>query len=70
MGDLLRLICGHKFFALATVSGFAVNFTPDGRRAEKTKTQEFETIKETGKIGSMIMHCMNVISKLRERQKR
>lgn len=64
------IACRREFFALATAPGHAVNFVPDGRRAEKTKTQEFEAIKETSKMGSAITRCMNVTSKLRERQKR
>ena len=33
---------GFKFFVLATMMGFVVNFTPDGRIAEKKGEQEYE----------------------------
>ena len=59
--------CGYKFFVLATIVGFVVNFTPDGRRAEKNGNQEYEK-GDGGKIETMILHVMDCIDKFRKRQ--
>ena len=56
---------GYKFFALSTVKGFIVNFTPDGRA---TKKNEYETKSSSGKIQSMMEHLIQTIFDLKERQ--
>ena len=38
---------GFKFFVLATIIGFVINFTPDRRIAEKKGDQEYEHNKKT-----------------------
>ena len=60
---------GYKFFVLATKLGYIVNFTPDGRTAEKKDLQEYKTDRSTGKIESMIIHVLSVLTKIKERQK-
>jgi len=37
---------GFNFFVLSTVEGFVVKFTPDGRTATKTGTQEYSADKK------------------------
>lgn len=60
---------GYKFFVLATRCGFVVNFTPDGRSAEKEKKQEYKS-DGSGKIQSMILHLLKIIERLKQKQKR
>ena len=60
---------GYKYFVLATTRGFTVNFTPDGRSAEKNGKQEYEMDKTKGKIECMVNHVTKVIDKFRARQK-
>ena len=63
-------ICkGYKFFVLATTLAYIVNFTPGGRTAEKKDLQEYKTDRSTGKIESMIIHVLSVLTKIKERQK-
>ena len=59
---------GYKFFVLATLFGFVVNFTPDGRSAEKTGQQEYKQDKSIGKIKSMILFVTNVLNEIKERR--
>lgn len=60
---------GFKFFVLATKEGFIVNFTPDGRTAEKNNKQEYDTHNSSsGKIEKMILFVMKIIDKFKERQ--
>ena len=57
---------GYKFFVLATTNGFVVNFTPDGRTAEKKAQQEYELNKSIGKKESMILFVTSVLDRIRE----
>ena len=59
---------GYKFFVLATIIGFVVNFTLDSHRAEKTGNQEYEQ-GDNGKIGGMVLFIMSIIDKLKDRQR-
>ena len=61
---------GFKWFVLTTFNGFVVNFTPDGRTAEKENSQEYEKCSEQGKIESMIMYVTNIIKIFCDRQNR
>ena len=38
----IPISCGHKFSVLAIVSGFVINFTPDGHTAEKNGLKNME----------------------------
>ena len=60
---------GYKFFVLATKLGYIINFTPDGRTEAKKDEQEYKTSCSTGKIESMIIHVLSVLTKIKERQK-
>ena len=65
---------GYKFFVLATKDGFVVNFTPDGRSAQKNKQQEYQQDDQSskssaGKIETMILYVMNVIERFKDKQK-
>ena len=62
---------GFKFFVLATKNGFVINFSPDGRTAAKKVADgkmDYEVNVEHGKIGSMILHLVESIVKLKEKQ--
>ena len=60
---------GYKFFVLAVATlGFIINFTPDGRLAEKNGNQEYEKNGESGKIQTMILHVVQIINRFRETQ--
>ena len=59
---------GYKFFVLSTTKGFIVNFTPDGRTAEKKKEQEY-TAGSLGKIESMILFVVEIINRIKTKQK-
>ena len=63
---------GYKLFTLTTFRGFIVNFTLDGRTAatgkNKKGTQEYEMLRGSGKIHSMILHVTGVIDRFKERQ--
>ena len=59
---------GYKLFVLATKNGYVVNFTPDGRSATVRGEQEYENDKSKGKIESMIMYILSVISDLKDVQ--
>ena len=52
---------GYKFFVLSTINGFIVNFTPDGRTAARKENQEYENVKNKGKIESMILFVCGII---------
>ena len=60
---------GYKFFVLATRCGFVVNFTPDGRSAQKERKQEYQQSDGNGKIQSMILHVLKIIDRLKSKQK-
>ena len=57
---------GYKFFVLATLFGFVVSFTPDGRSASKSnrKLDYDSKNKEFEKVGSMILFLLSSISEL------
>ena len=59
---------GCKLFVLATKNGYVVNFTPEGRSAPVRGEQEYENDKSKGKIESMIMYVLSVISDLKDVQ--
>ena len=61
---------GYEFFVLATLFGFIVSFTPDGRSAAKSggKLDFNLKNKEFGKIGSMILFIVSSISILVNKQ--
>eukprot|EP00957_Ditylum_brightwellii_P042194 3195742-Ditylum_brightwellii.AAC.1 len=59
---------GYKLFALSTTMGFAVNSTPDGKTAAKSKQQKYKTL-QSGKIESMILYVVSIISHLCDKQK-
>ena len=59
---------GYNFFVLATRCGFVVNFTPDGRSAQKESKQEYKS-DGNGKIQSMILHVLKIIDRLKRKQK-
>ena len=61
---------GYKFFCLATKEGYIINFTPNGRTAAKSQTQEYKADKKFGKIESMIIHVLSVIKKLNKNRKK
>ena len=62
---------GFKFFVLATIQGFVVNFSPDGRTAAKSDKVDYDINNvEFGKIGSMIMYLVDSVTKLLEKQSR
>ena len=61
---------GYKFFVLCTSLGYVLNFTPDGRTANKTKQQEYLAEASVGKIESMILHLVEVVDRFRDRQQK
>ncbi len=51
---------GFKFFVLATMQGFVVNFSPDGPTAAKSDRIDYNINNlKFDKIGSMIMYLVN-----------
>ena len=58
----------YKFFVLVTSYGFVINFTPDGRSAEKRAEQEYNKNKSIGKIESMILFVTSVLDEIKERR--
>ena len=60
---------GYKFFVLTTFFGFIVNFTPDGRKAAREDTLEYTNESGMGKVESMIMYVLNVIHRLKKKQR-
>ena len=60
---------GYNFFVLTTFFGFIVNFTPDGRKAARENTLEYTNESGMGKIESMIMYVLNVIHRLKKKQR-
>ena len=52
---------GYNFFALSTITGFIINFTPDGRTAAKKNKQEYKNVNNKGKIESMILYVCSII---------
>ena len=61
---------GYKLFCLTTSNGFCVNFTPDGRAAEKKGEQEYDKNDTKGKIQSMVLHVTDIVSHFRDKQKK
>eukprot|EP00957_Ditylum_brightwellii_P015634 1179855-Ditylum_brightwellii.AAC.1 len=59
---------GCKFFTLASVEGYVINFTPDGCTTENSQQQEYETCSTMGNIESMILHVISIIDMLCDRQ--
>eukprot|EP00957_Ditylum_brightwellii_P085020 6464529-Ditylum_brightwellii.AAC.1 len=59
---------GYKFFMLASVEGYVINFTPDGHMAAKSQQQEYETCSTMGKVESMILHAIQIIDMLCDKQ--
>eukprot|EP00957_Ditylum_brightwellii_P016459 1237290-Ditylum_brightwellii.AAC.1 len=51
------------------VFGYIVDFTPDGRTADKSQQQEYKTVQSAGKIEIMILHAVSIISHLCDKQK-
>eukprot|EP00957_Ditylum_brightwellii_P206256 15347574-Ditylum_brightwellii.AAC.1 len=60
---------GYKLFTLSTMFGYIVNFTPDGITTAKSQQQEYKTVHSVGKIESMILHVVSIISHLHDKQK-
>eukprot|EP00957_Ditylum_brightwellii_P171922 13088884-Ditylum_brightwellii.AAC.1 len=46
---------GYKFFTIASVEGYVINFTPDGCTTAKSQQQEYEACNTMGKIKSMYL---------------
>ena len=61
---------GYKLFALTTSKGYCINFTPDGRMAEKNGEQEFKKGNSMGKIESMVLHVTDIIESFRQKHKK
>eukprot|EP00957_Ditylum_brightwellii_P177558 13524580-Ditylum_brightwellii.AAC.1 len=47
---------------------YIINFTPSGRTAAKSQTQEYKEDKKFSKIESMIIHVLSVIDKIKLKQ--
>eukprot|EP00957_Ditylum_brightwellii_P092127 7014643-Ditylum_brightwellii.AAC.1 len=60
---------GYKLFTLFTTDSYALNFTPDDKTATKPQQQEYKAMISTGKIESMILHVVSIISHLCDKQK-
>lgn len=60
---------GYKFFVLATIIGFIVNFTPDGRKAAKEDNLEYDQSRKFGKTEAMLNYVLEIIPRLREKQR-
>eukprot|EP00957_Ditylum_brightwellii_P158039 12030376-Ditylum_brightwellii.AAC.1 len=60
---------GYKLFTLCKLCGCIINFTSDGRSAAKLQQQEHKTSCLAGKIESMILHMVSIISHLCDKQK-
>eukprot|EP00957_Ditylum_brightwellii_P169681 12915108-Ditylum_brightwellii.AAC.1 len=60
---------GYKLFTLSTMFGYIANFTPDGRTAAKSQKHEYKTVQSVGKIKSMILHVVSIISHLCDKEK-
>ena len=59
---------GYKFFVASDTDGYCLNCTPDGRTAAKTNELEYEKDWSMGKTKSMILHLLQCISSLKEKQ--
>ena len=62
---------GFKFFVLATIHGFVVNFCPDGHTAakkEKEQKNDYTNDDKYGKIGSMILYLAQSILDMKKKQ--
>ena len=59
---------GYNFFVLATKEGYVLNFTPDGRTAERKGEQEYDEDKKTGKVETMILFLIKIIDELKQKQ--
>ena len=55
---------------MTTHNGFVINFTPDGRIAEKEGEQEYDKkeAKDKGKIETMILHVTKIIKNFKKKQ--
>ena len=59
---------GYKFFVVSETDGYCLNCTPDGRIAAKNNELEYEKDRSMGKTESMILHLVEFISSLKEKQ--
>ena len=57
---------GFKLFVLATYQGYVVNFTPEGRFASNSDSNEYNIT--GGKIESMITFLSSVVTSLKNKQ--
>eukprot|EP00957_Ditylum_brightwellii_P177758 13540252-Ditylum_brightwellii.AAC.1 len=55
---------GYKLFDLSTTTDFVAMFTPNGRIAAKSQQQEYKTLHRGGKIESIILHEVSIISNI------
>ena len=58
----------YSLFVLTTKDGYIVNFTPDGRTATSTGTQEYVSKGVGSKIESMVMFVVSVIAYVKKKQ--